>query len=75
MAKEKIYSIVVGVDFKDSKKAVQMAEKSENIFCSIGQHPVDNMNEVFEEEKYQEILDKDIKKNIVCIGECGLDYF
>lgn len=77
MFKENIFSVIIGVDFEDSKKAVKMASKNKNLFCSIGQHPVDNETEIFNQKKYQEILDKDKKgKNkIVCVGECGLDYF
>jgi TatD DNase family protein len=79
MAEENIFSVVIGVDLGDSKQALEMASKNENIFCSIGQHPVDNETEFFDEEKYQNILDKDREdsgqKKVVCVGECGLDYF
>jgi Tat protein secretion system quality control protein TatD with DNase activity len=77
MAEKNIFSVIIGVDFLDSKKAFEMAQKNDNLFCSIGQHPVDNLTEIFDEKKYQKILDDDNQKNkkIVCIGECGLDYF
>ena len=87
LLEKKIFANLIGVDFKDSKKAFEIASEKENFFCSMGQHPVDNEIEVFEEKKYQEILDKDAEKTnadnkvfpaqkkIICIGECGLDYF
>jgi len=41
---------------------------------SIGQHPVDNKSEVFDVDFYQNLYDTN-KEKIICIGECGLDYY
>lgn len=75
MKESQIGTITIGVDFESSKQASGLASKHENIFCSIGQHPVDNKTEIFDEEKYQELLDSEQGENIKCIGECGLDYY
>jgi TatD DNase family protein len=65
------YTIVVGTDLESSKKAVELAEKYDGIYASIGVHPVDNPTRVFDEEFL--ILVKHPK--VVAVGECGLDFF
>lgn len=72
MQKMGIGSITIGVDLEDSKKAIALAEKYENIFASVGCHPNDNSEEIFDMEKYLELAKH---KKVVAIGECGLDYF
>ncbi len=74
MATQGIGTISIGVDTKESQAAVDFANKHENVFASIGQHPVDNKEELFDEDFYQRLLDQN-KNEIVCIGECGLDYY
>jgi len=59
MADEGICSTIIGVDFVDSEKAVQMAQKNENLFCAIGQHPLDNPSEIWDEKKYQKLIYED----------------
>jgi TatD DNase family protein len=72
MKKEKIGTICVATDFESSKKVIELAEKHENIFACIGQHPGDiTTNSVFE-EKFAKLIDH---KKVVAVGECGLDYF
>ena len=46
MFEKGICSTVIGVDFSDSKDAVMLAQKNENLYCSIGQHPLDNPTEI-----------------------------
>jgi TatD DNase family protein len=67
-----IATIVVGVDKETSASAVAIAEKYDNIFACIGQHPTDNDSEVFDAAFYQNLS---ASKKVVAIGECGLDYF
>ncbi len=71
MREKKVWTISVGVDFEDSKKAVELAEKNKNIFATIGIHPTEK--EYFNEEEFQKLLESSEK--IVGIGECGLDYY
>jgi TatD DNase family protein len=70
MQKNKIATISVGVDFETSKKELELAEKYENIFACVGQHP-ENTKEGFDER----ILQLAENPKVVAIGECGLDYF
>ncbi len=72
MQKKCIGSITIGTDLEESKKAIALAEKYENIFASVGKHPNDYSEEIFDEEKYLELAKH---PKVVAIGECGLDYF
>lgn len=74
MADERIGTISIGVDQAESQAAVLFAEKHTHIFASIGQHPADNREEEFDPAWYRDLYKKHQDK-IVCIGECGLDYY
>lgn len=65
-------TITVGTDLEESKKAIELAEKYEHIYASVGLHPNDSHEEIFDEKKYEELARH---KKVVAIGECGLDYF
>ena len=65
-------TITIGVDFESSKLAIDFARAHDDIWASVGLHPTDNLAEGFDRASYRELA-KD--KNVVCIGECGLDYF
>jgi len=64
-------AITVGTDMESSRAAVELAEKNENIWATIGVHPTDT-EEIFDEKEYEELAQS---KKVVAIGECGLDYF
>lgn len=66
-----VWVIVVGTDFESSKKAIEIAEKHEGLFASVGLHPTDNGKEIFNIEKYLELA---LHPKVVAIGETGLDY-
>lgn len=66
-----VWSIVVGVDYESSKKAVELATLHEGLYASIGLHPTDVVKEDFEVERYRTLAEN---KKVVSIGECGLDY-
>jgi TatD DNase family protein len=70
MKEKKIGTISVGVDFETSKKELELAEKHENIFACVGQHP-ENLAGGFDER----IAELAKNPKVVAIGECGLDYF
>ncbi len=72
MNKNGVATILVGVDLKSSKEAVELAEKNENIWASIGAHPADHRDFVFEEKDFADLVKN---PKVVAIGECGLDYF
>ncbi len=65
-------TVVVGTDLETSKKAVEIAEKYENIWACIGVHPVDDPSRLFETEKFEELIKS---SKVVAVGECGLDFF
>lgn len=67
----------IGVDLERSQKSIELAEKYEGIYASVGLHPdwftehgKWNMKQVLEKLKKMAEHEK-----VVAIGECGLDYF
>ena len=72
MKKNGVGAIVVGTDFESSKKAVELAEQHENLWASVGMHPNDNTEEIFNFDAYKKLTEN---SKVVAIGECGLDYF
>lgn len=65
-------AITVGTDKEESKRAVELAEKHDHIFASVGLHPADNVLEEFDAHYFRELAKS---KKVVAIGECGLDYY
>src|SRR3990167_5536350 len=65
-------TIVVGTDFELSKKAVELADKHEEIFACIGVHPVDDSSKTFELDNFKTLI---TNPKVVAIGECGMDFF
>lgn len=64
--------ITIGVDTADSRKAVALAARYENIWATVGIHP-HAANEYDQGAAY--IRDLAAERKVVAIGECGLDYF
>ncbi|MEK7118880.1 MAG: TatD family hydrolase [Patescibacteria group bacterium] len=71
MREQDVASIVVGTDREMSERAIALAEANDNLWATIGQHPTDKHEEVFDEEWYAEKIKH---PRAVAIGECGLDY-
>lgn len=67
-----INMIGVGTDLEMSKKAVELAEKNEGIWASVGLHPNDRLHEELNLEEYRKLLSS---PKAVAIGEVGLDYY
>ncbi|MCD6419794.1 MAG: TatD family hydrolase [Synergistetes bacterium] len=67
------YCVVIGYDVKSSKKAIEMAEKYNCVYATVGIHPEESKNagdrELAEIEKLTE------HPKVVGIGETGLDYY
>jgi TatD DNase family protein len=86
-----IGTISVGVDNKTSEEVVDIASKNKNIWACIGIHPDSASSEddsdkdskdpartdVSQGGGFDGSLFEELVKNpkVVCIGECGLDYF
>jgi TatD DNase family protein len=72
---ENIGTITVGTDIKTSQEAIDLADKHENLFATIGLHPADDpdIDHVagFDESQFEKLV---IHPKVVAIGECGLDY-
>lgn len=64
--------ICVGTDLEMSKKAIELADKYEGVWATVGLHPNDNLNEEFDEVAYEELLRQN---KVVALGEIGLDYY
>lgn len=71
MQDEGVFTITVGTDLENSKRAVRLSDKYENVFASIGLHPTD-MKEDFREKDYVGLVEN---SKTVAIGECGLEFF
>jgi TatD DNase family protein len=72
MQKDNIWAICVGTDLATSKEAVELAEKHDGIFATVGLHPHEAGKETFTKDDYGGLAKN---KKVVAIGECGLDYF
>jgi TatD DNase family protein len=70
-SEQNITVINPGTDFKTSEKAVELANKYENIYASIGLHPSDSHEPIFNYEAYKKLYGK----KVVAIGEAGLDFW
>jgi TatD DNase family protein len=65
--------VEISADVVEARECVDFACKHENVYCTIGVHPIfaDSFDDRFEEWAYAQ------KGNpkIVAVGECGLDYY
>lgn len=66
--------INVGAALDTSKRAVELAKENEELYASLGLHPIHVYDEEFVVDDYQKIIDKN-KSEVVAIGETGIDYF
>jgi TatD DNase family protein len=82
---------VVGTQFETSKAAVEMAQKYDNVWATIGLHPIHTSKSYHDEKELGEggkeftsrgeVFDssayEELGKDprVIAIGECGLDYF
>lgn len=65
--------IVVGIDTKSSRLAVEIAEKFEAVYAVVGWHP--NHASDYKPEELVEIREMLSHPKVVALGEIGLDYF
>jgi len=85
-AEKNVIMNAVGTQKDTSKKAVEFAEKYENIYATIGLHPIHlfpthvdeeessfvSREEDFDEEYYSELVKSE---KVIAIGECGIDLY
>lgn len=67
-----VFMICVGTDLETSKEGIELAQKHEGIWATVGLHPNDNLDEEFRSEEYEHLLKK---TKVVAMGEIGLDYY
>jgi TatD DNase family protein len=72
MQENGVGTIAIGADLETSREAVKVATENENIWACIGMHPNHNLTEVFDGEKYEELIKN---PKVVAVGECGLEYY
>lgn len=72
MMDEGILGIVVGVDLESSREAVELAEKHDHLWATIGLHPNYVGEKTFNEDEFEKLAQH---PKVVAIGECGFDYF
>ena len=63
----------LGWDLKSSRKAVELANRFENVYAAVGFHP-ENLEEV-SDAALEEIKALAQDKKVIAIGEIGLDYY
>ncbi len=63
--------VCVGTNLSDSKEAIKLANKYENIYCTVGVYPHEKVQVADLREKLIALASN---KKVVAIGECGLDY-
>ncbi len=67
------YIVVNGYDIESSKKAIEIASEYDNIYATVGIHPLDV--DGFDIKDLQVLKDLCSDDNVVAIGEIGLDYY
>ncbi|MDQ0513824.1 TatD DNase family protein [Mycoplasmoides fastidiosum] len=78
LKRQNCYANIVGIDLESSLAAVELATKSEMLFCTIGIHPtevhkLDNESEII--AVFENLLKNKNKNKIIAIGETGFDFF
>ena len=61
--------ICVGTDLEKSKQAIELAEKYDGVWATVGLHPNDQKQEL-RTKSYEELLNY---SSVVAVGEIGLD--
>lgn len=64
--------VAIGTDVATSRLACELAQATGDIWATVGLHPNDNLDEVFNIDEYRTLAQC---KRVVAIGEIGLDYF
>jgi TatD DNase family protein len=65
--------LTIGTRLSDFSRAVAIAERHEDVFCTVGVHPHDAAAEV--DMTMDRLLRLSGHPKVVGVGECGLDYY
>jgi len=66
--------VMIGTNYKDSKRAIKIAEEIPYAYCSVGWHPHDT-KDIGDLNNLLKIMEIAENKKVVAYGEIGLDYF
>ncbi len=64
--------ICVGTDLETSRQGIELTQKTENMWATVGLHPNDNQTEELKSISYDILLSQ---PKVVAVGEVGLDYY
>ncbi|MCX7913705.1 MAG: YchF/TatD family DNA exonuclease [Thermodesulfovibrionales bacterium] len=64
--------ITIGSDFESNRKAIELSERYDFVYATVGFHPHEAKN--FSEEAFELIKRLSRKEKVLAIGEIGLDY-
>ncbi len=67
-----VQMIAIGTDLETSRQGVELAQAHEGMWATVGLHPNDNVEEVFDPEQYRQLLKE---PKVIAFGEIGLDYY
>ena len=67
-----VFMIAVGTDLETSKQGIELAQKHNGIWATVGVHPNDTDNFQFSIFNFQKLLEH---PKVVAVGEIGLDYY
>ena len=67
-----VLMICVGTDLETSRQAIELAQRTDGMWATVGLHPNDNLNEKFQAKEYEKLLKM---PKVVAMGEIGLDYY
>ena len=67
------YMVCPGTDVKTSKQSIELAEKYESVYATVGIHPHDTKD--FNGKEIDQLRKLAEHKKVVAIGEIGLDYY
>lgn len=70
-SKEDMKVINVGAAYATSKRALEIADQYDDMYVSLGLHPIHVYDEEFEEDKFQDLMNE----KVVAFGETGFDFF
>lgn len=70
-----MHLICVGCDFKDSKLAVDFAQRRPACWASIGIHPHEAQHFAGQQARLDEFASLVGENKVVAIGECGFDFY
>ncbi len=65
--------VVVGYDMPSSRRALELAQSYDDLYCAVGVHPSDC--EGLTDGDIDELTEMCRQKKVVAFGEIGLDYF